>query len=385
MAQSGGNKNFIEAHQKLRSSALLIVRGQRLRLEAIVDLDAPEVWEADGCRTFAQWLSGRLGISQWLASRLVNAAHALPFLPLVDEAFQEARLGIEKVIEVTRFATPQTEGRLVKWAERVSPASIRRKADAENRKAIEDATDPDRDRWVRYWWFDDGRRFGLEGEFPPDQGAVIAKALDRLADAMPNIVDEEHPEGPEVPREETLAARRADAVYSMASRGIAEDQDSDRATIVVHAPIGALSGRDLCGCEIENGPAIHPETARRLACDGILEVVLHNELGEAVGIGHKDRKVPRWMLRQLKYRDGRCTFPGCESNHFLHAHHIVYWCEGGPTELWNLTLVCTFHHKLLHEYGWKVKLGLPGITHWYRPNGAEYVPSRAPPTLALTG
>jgi hypothetical protein len=147
MAKSGGNNNFIRAHAKLSEAEALVARGQRLRLEAIAELDAPEIWERDGSRTFAQWVTARLGISNWLASRLINTAHALPFLPAVDAAFQDARLGIEKVIELARFATPDNEKRLVKWAERVSPACIRRKADIESRMAIEDATDADWDRW----------------------------------------------------------------------------------------------------------------------------------------------------------------------------------------------------------------------------------------------
>src|SRR5688572_12848174 len=145
MAKSGSNTNFMGAHTKLDEAEALVARGQRLRLEALAELDAPEVWERDGSRTFAHWVSARLGVSNWLASRLINAAHALPFLPVVDAAFQDARLGLEKVVELARFATPETEKRLVKWAERVSPACIRRKADVENREAIEDATDPDRD------------------------------------------------------------------------------------------------------------------------------------------------------------------------------------------------------------------------------------------------
>ena len=382
MAQSGGNYNLISAHEKLASAEELVARGLRLRLEAIVELDVPVVWETDGARTFAHWLSGRLGISHWAASRLINAAHSLPFLPQVDRAFQGCRLSIDKVIELTRFATPENEERLIKWAERVSPACIRRKADVESRRSLEDAVEPDKARWLNYSWFDEGRRMGLEGEFPADQGAVIAKALDRLADAMPDIIDEDA-EDP-VPRHESLAERRADAIFSMASATIAVDQNPDLATVVVHADLGTLADEDA-SCEFEHGPVIHSETARRLSCDCRLEVVLHNERGETAGVGRKSRTVPPWMARQLRKRDFGCTFPGCSSKRFLHAHHIEHWSRGGPTDLDNLVLVCTFHHKLVHEYGWNVELGLPGIAHWYRPSGVEYLPNRAPPQLALSG
>jgi hypothetical protein len=33
----------------------------------------------------------------------------------------------------------------------------------------------------------------------------------------------------------------------------------------------------------------------------------------------------------------------------LHAHHLVHWENGGPTELWNLVLVCPFHHRAHHR------------------------------------
>ncbi|MDQ5815099.1 MAG: hypothetical protein M3516_02205 [Actinomycetota bacterium] len=29
----------------------------------------------------------------------------------------------------------------------------------------------------------------------------------------------------------------------------------------------------------------------------------------------------------------------------------MHWEHGGTTDLNNLTLVCCFHHKLVHEYG----------------------------------
>ncbi len=108
--------------------------------------------------------------------------------------------------------------------------------------------------------------------------------------------------------------------------------------------------------------------------------MLHNDVGQAVGIGRASREPPRWLRRQLKYRDGRCTFPGCDFKMFLHPHHIKHWIKGGETNLDNLMLVCTFHHKLLHEYRWSVELGdVPGTAKWFRPDGTPYDPARASP------
>lgn len=366
--------------QDIRSEHAGATRHQRRLLQLISEAESSAIWADDGHRNLGQWLSAELGISNWEANRWINAAHTLPHLPHVDLAFEEARLSLVKVVELCRFAAPDTEERLVDWAERVAPASIRRKADNEVRKSLEDVKDADRCRYLNYWWIDEGRRLELQGHFPADQGAVVATALDRMAGRLDSIqADDEAPDDEASGQwVDTLDERRADALYLLASARIADDADADRATVVVHAPLDALV-RGGAGCEIEDGPALHTKTALRMSCDCLLEVVLHNEFGEVVGIGRKARKVPRWLLRQLKYRDGRCTFPGCEAKHFLHAHHIVHWSRGGPTDLDNLVLVCTFHHKLVHEYGWNVRLERSGTARWLRPGGRLYEPGRAPP------
>jgi hypothetical protein len=46
--------------------------------------------------------------------------------------------------------------------------------------------------------------------------------------------------------------------------------------------------------------------------------------------------------------------------------------------------VCTFHHKLLHEYGWNVAAGPAGTHRWSRPGGTPYEPGRAPPGQTQT-
>ncbi|MBA2312838.1 MAG: DUF222 domain-containing protein [Actinobacteria bacterium] len=372
----------IELAAELDSKHQAVASAQRRLLEVVAECDRSEVWQSEGCRDLAQWLSIRVGISNWAARRWINAAHALPCLPHTSDALDTGALGLDKVVELCRFAVPETERKLIMWARRVSVAAIRRKADLEARPSQEDILEADKTRFLHYWWFDDGRRLGLEGSLPADQGSVVARALDRLADRAPDIIEDDCEAGPT----ESLETRRADALFMMASSAIADDHDPERATVVVHAELDALIG-DQRGCEIEGGPVIHPETARRLSCDARLQVVLEDAAGDAVGIGRTARSAPAWLLRQLRYRDRACTFPGCESKRFLHAHHIEHWARGGSTDLSNLVLACTFHHKLVHEYGWKVALSSGGSACWFRPDGrrfdpgpgAQEVPERAPP------
>ncbi|HYT79924.1 MAG TPA: HNH endonuclease signature motif containing protein [Actinomycetota bacterium] len=145
------------------------------------------------------------------------------------------------------------------------------------------------------------------------------------------------------------------------------------------------------GCEIEGGPAIHPEIAQRLLCTGRIQTVLEDRGGHVVGLGRVTREPPEWMIRHLKYRDLECRFPGCGARRFTQAHHIVWWERGGRTDLDNLLLVCTFHHKLVHEFRWTVRRDPDGTVRWFRHDGTRYRAGPAPapkeleqqPTLAV--
>jgi hypothetical protein len=311
----------------------------------------------------------RYGISCWKASRWINAAHALEGLPRLSEAFRSGQLGIDKVVELARFATAETEADLVSWAKGVSVACIRRKADAAVRPSIEEVRDAERARFLAWWYLDDGRRFGLEAELPAAEGAAVARALEHLADELPVMPGEEDAYH--------AAARRADALVTLASTSLATDSDADRTAVVIHAPLEALVFGDK-GCEVEGGGLIHAETARRLICSGRVQAVIENGHGDAVDVGHMAREPRAWMMRQLRYRDWECRFPGCGARRFTQAHHIVWWERGGRTELDNLLLLCTMHHKLVHEFGWTVTRARDGTVEWFHPDGTPYC-GPAPP------
>lgn len=351
-----------------------IAAAQRRMLRLIAQADRRKRWVDDGARDTAHWLSMRYGISYWKAQRWISAAHALESLPNVSDALASGELHLDKAVELTRFATPQTESRLLIWAGGVSCGAIRRKADVATRRTREDLVDVERSRSLAWWTFDEGRRFGLQGELPSAQGAVVARALDRLARDVPVMPDEEGPAGTE--------ARRADALVALCSTGSRPHDEPDRATVVVHARIDGIDG-ELEECEIEDGSAIDADAVRRLACNARRQTIVEDESGLPVRLGRVTRDPPAWMVRHLKYRDGECRFPGCGSKRFTQAHHIVWWEQGGRTDLENLVLVCTFHHRLVHEYGWLVRRDADGTVSWFRREGEPYRSGPPPPKKQL--
>ena len=363
-----------------RLATLQVEIGERQRevLVIVAELDEIAAYKADGCHDMAQWLAGNVGISNWNGRRWVDAAHALERLPQIAEALRSGTLCLDKTVELTRIAEPATEADLLKWAQRVSVATIKRNVCA--REVTRDAAE-DADRWrsLRFFSYGDGTRMGLEGYFPVAEGAAIEKAITRLADHLPDTSQlEGWPEGLEPDAEARFEQRCADALWMLCSQGIAQDQDPDRATVVVYMELDAITG--VSGA-VAGGSVLHETTCERLACDSRLQFVLTDKDGDALGIGQTSRTPPQWLERAVRYRDNcRCTFPGCNQRAFLSSHHIQHWLHKGPTELGNLTTVCFFHHKLLHEYGWNVRL-VGSVTQWIRPSGERYEPGRGPPAI----
>jgi hypothetical protein len=236
----------------------VIGRMQRRMLHLIADADRLEIWRDSGARDTAHWVAIRNGISEWKSRRWVAAAHALEKLPLIAEALERGELGIDKVVELARFAAPETEARLLRWAMTVSVGAVRHRGDLEAKASITDVRETERSREVTWWYFDEGRRFGLEADLPAASGPVIVNALEREAERIAALPGEED--------EVYASARRADALVALCSARIATDPEPDRATVVVHARLDGLE-QDTGGCEIEGGPVIHPQSVRRLLCN----------------------------------------------------------------------------------------------------------------------
>jgi hypothetical protein len=93
---------------------------------------------------------------------------------------------------------------------------------------------------------------------------------------------------------------------------------------------------------------------QRLLCDCSLVTVVEDPNGHPLDVGRKQRTVSTPLRRALYARDRGCTFPGCHRKHYLDGHHLQHWIHGGETSADNMTLLCTHHHRLLHEGGFGI-------------------------------
>ena len=348
-------------------------------LSLLAEADRREAWRDQGAEDVCHWVSIRYGISMWKAARWIEAARSLPSLPLTAKALGSGRLGIDHVVELCRFASPETEQRLITWASERSSGAVRRRAELERRRSRHEVVQAERDRWLRSWTTADGLHVGIEAQLPADQGATVELALTRLAEHMPERPDDIEPGSRRAPSE----VRRADALVQLCSARLAADPDHDRATVVVHVDARTLSaeGSQLeaaPNAEAEAGHVLAPATAQRLLCDARVQVSLDDGAGVPLTLGRATRTPSAALVRALRRRDRSCRFPGCDRRRYADAHHVTWWSRGGRTDLANLVLLCGFHHRLVHEEGWRLRLLDDAAVEWFRPGGQRYRAGPAP-------
>src|SRR6188472_4059078 len=299
---------------------------------------------------FAGWLGYRCGVTGREAREYMRVAEALQDLPAIRAAFSRGETTYTKVRALTRVATGANEERLLELAGALTASQLERALRVFRRITAEDARETHELEFVSYHFEEDGSLY-LRARLAAEDGTVLVKALDELARTSLDRPEDERDERPE------------------------------RAKLVVHVDAATL-GADARGrSELEDGPVVAPETARRLGCDA--EVVAQVERdGLPVSAGRKRRTVPPTLRRLLGARDGdSCCFPGCERRRHLQAHHRRHWAHGGETSLDNLVLLCFHHHRFVHEGGYTVEDAPDGGLRFRNRYGVltPSVPPRPPP------
>ncbi|MCA9687188.1 MAG: HNH endonuclease, partial [Myxococcales bacterium] len=138
--------------------------------------------------------------------------------------------------------------------------------------------------------------------------------------------------------------------------------------VVVTTPEQLEGGPDGIGGFLRDGTPVSVAVARALAADGARVDVSVGAEGELLSVGRRTRSIPAAVSRALWLRDGGCRVPGCGHKRHLHAHHVKEWAEGGETKLSNLLLVCSTHHRLVHEGRLRISAG--EASAGARPSGA---------------
>ncbi len=334
----------------------------------VAEFDERGGWAVDGLVSCAHWLSWRCSVGLRAAREQVRVARSLRDLQLVRRAFASGELSYCKVRALTRVATAETEQQLVELARHATGAQLEKLVRG-YQGALKASTDQARRAHERRYLsltFDDDGSVILAGRLPAEEGALVKKALDAAA-AGQDDAESAQTDNP-------VGARRADALVTLARSaldgGLPERVDGEPVELVVHVDSATLASERVSErSELEGGPPLAPETVRRLGCDAALSRIIERD-GRPLSISRRKRTIPPALRRALRARDGGCAFPGCTHTRFLHAHHIHHWARGGPTKLDNLVQLCSHHHRLVHEGGYRVERTGSSIS-FRRPGGKE--------------
>lgn len=183
--------------------------------------------------------------------------------------------------------------------------------------------------------------------------------------------------------------RRADALAMLAEsflhHGAQAMAGGDRHQVVVHVDQDTLRHAAPGRCELDDGPSLAVETARRIACDASVLRIVEDAHGEPLDVGRKTRSIPPALRRALNSRDRGCVFPGCTHRRYVDGHHIQHWADGGATRLSNLVSLCRFHHRAVHEGGIRIECLDDGAWRFILANGESRLSCAPRRTLPLGG
>jgi len=331
-------------------------------LVLIREFDERAGWLKWGLKNCAEWLAWRCDFSMTTALEKVRVAHALKALPGICAAFASGELSYSKVRALTRVASRANEDDLLVFALRSTAAHVAERC-RELRCGSEDSIDSAARAYARRSLRvrrDPSRHtVTITVELPLDTAELVERALDKARDdeamVMPDVADT------------SWSTRQADAFVNLVGEYLAGDSSNPRGNdnylVTVHVDQTALAGG-------EGRSSMPIESVKRLCCDSHAVVITEDDKGEPLSIGRKSRIVPRAMQRALKARDHNCcNFPGCANRRYLHCHHVKHWSNSGETKLDNLMLLCTRHHTLVHEGGFRIEKDFQDRWSFLRPDG----------------
>ena len=311
-------------------------------LQLVAEFDRREAWRAWGCVSIVHWLGWHCGIDPRAARERVRVARSLVQNEAIREAFAAGDLSYSKVRAITRVATPATERDLVAMARTATAAQIERSVAAYRR-----ILDPSREAAAQRAYvrrrvdrFTDVGGFCARLSTTHDDGRAFDGALDQLTEGSLRLRP--------LADGETIANRRADVLVEVVVRAAQGDvgttdgevidgeatapiPPAERHLVVVNVDASVLASDRGAICEVDGGPGLAAETARRIACDAEVVKVVKGYDGAIVGVGRSVRRPPRWLRRRLHARDQGCRFPGCGERRVVSAHHVQHWSRGGPT------------------------------------------------------
>jgi len=343
----------------------------RARLDAaeaatIAEFDRRGCCVTDGAVNTKAWLAHHTGAARGTAGSRVLLAKRLQHMPAVADALAAGEVTDGHARALGRCLTPRTleafardETMLVEHAKALEADDLDKAITRWLQLNDVDGPDPGSEKpsELRTPPMLVGRT-RVDGELDLEDSVEFLAELDALYDELwraDQAADETDPL-----RSRSHAQRNAAALVEMARRSSGTgDRDHDtharsagnrprRPQLIVVTDPAALAGDPTGTAELDDGTLLPFSILHRWACDSCLGRVVMAGRSVPIDLGTVTYTPSIAQRRALIARDRGCVVAGCKRKpRWCQAHHVVPWPQG-PTNLDNLLLLCTRHHKHIH-------------------------------------
>ncbi|QBR93795.1 HNH endonuclease signature motif containing protein [Nocardioides euryhalodurans] len=355
-------------------------RLEALKLRLVAAADHALVPQRSGARDAGSWLASQTRAGQAQAARHARLATSLDRdLRATASALASGDVSVEHAAVIadakrklpaalTPAQTGAVESRLVEQARTCDPVQLRRLA----RRALEAV---ERDPAVV-----DAHEDGL---LVDEEAAALARTRLTLHDhgdgttsghfTVPTLaasILRRVLDTMTAPRRGRLGAGRAQAGDQAVDRGPAHDRGLAFATLLERVPTDHLHGKvaatvlvkldldtlrgRLKAAGLDTGDLVSAGEARRLACNaGLVPAVLGGQ-SQPLDLGRSQRLFTEAQRTAGVLTHTSCAADGCEVPYaWTELHHRRPWSRGGRTDRADMVPLCGFHHRRIHDRGFR--------------------------------
>jgi len=226
-------------------------------------------------------------------------------------------------------------------------------------------------------WVDVEGMWNLSAKFDPLTGLRIASRIDTTVETLfGESVPDECPTDP-IEKQRYLAAHAVARLLlddAMSSPG-APDDSSDETRASTRRPMAPTRPEYVAVIDADapdhDGPVVEFSIPVEIPAHILAELAGNADIHAVVvrngvvlhapgqlNLGRTTRLANRAQRRALRGLYDSCSIPGCNVAYDrCKLHHIIWWSNGGHTDLANLIPVCSHHHTKIHHDGWIIELG----------------------------
>jgi Domain of unknown function (DUF222) len=374
----------------LRDCARVTSFVESVRLRAITCLDAlPNTSPIENEDLVVHTSRGTRRQAQAAQKRATTVAE-MPALANALESGQVGSAHVDAVAQTLSRMEPSDRSKLAAesdWvaeiATRLTPEQLSKKLQQRVRELSADdgIATLERQRraaFLRHWTDKDTGMVCLYGQFDPESGA---KLVGRVRNAVEALFHDR------VPDTCPLDERKQDHLRALALVKLAEGEaaGSGRPELTVVIDLQTLldGAHAKSRIDVSSGVTLPVETIRRMACYADIIPAVLGANGVVLDLGRSTRLASAHQRRALRVMYSTCAVGNCDvAFDNCTIHHVGYWRRGGTTDIANLLPLCSKHHHLAHEGGWKFHLDGERNLFITKPDGSRQT---HPPPLARAG